>query len=62
MPLCIEDIYGVTAEFTKVKMVNAKGGRFQPAVDTTCAAVVEWLAGKDIQDGGKELFEQDKVR
>ncbi|XP_038064139.1 uncharacterized protein LOC119734684 [Patiria miniata] len=60
VPMCIEDVYGVTAEFTKVKMVNAKGGNFQQAVDTTCTAVVDWLAGQDAAANGKEVFGQDE--
>ena len=61
VPLCIEDIFGVTPEFTKVKMVNAKGENFRRAVETTCTAAVDWLAGKDVGGEMKVVFEKDKV-
>ncbi|XP_071792783.1 uncharacterized protein [Asterias amurensis] len=59
IPLCIEDIFGVTPpEFTKVKMVNAKGDSFLQAADTTCSAVDDWLAGKEVDSDMKALFDK----
>ena len=42
-------------------MVNAKGDSFLQAADTTCSAVYDWLAGKEVDSDMKALFDKTEV-
>ena len=42
-------------------MVNVKGDNFLQAADTTCSAVVDWLAGKKVESDLKAVFDKTEV-
>ena len=48
IPICLEDLDSMPAEFTHIPMVKGTSDVLEDTVQTLCPAVVQWLKGEKV--------------
>ncbi|XP_022091443.1 uncharacterized protein LOC110979712 [Acanthaster planci] len=62
VPVCIEPLVDPLLEFRQVKLINAKPGVFEPAMEIICTSLVDWIAGRDWHPQLDSIFKRKMER